>query len=271
VLRPEQLQEALASSLATLLGAARSSSSSSSSSSAKVVMLPLATGSAAARGMCNAAQAVRMAQVASADSRQQLEVSSGICVTLQGACQLLAAAQYEVSAQCCCCCSGCSSSVICSARHTYSGWYDKSIAPLAKKYFCPSTTAAAVAALCSLQVLVKAALPQWSQRKGWGLLLLLYSLLLTRGCSMVAGDMDEAGTSLVDEIGYCSMELVNLMLTGGGKYTAVHVCLTCSDVRHVRSDPITLCRARRCGLAPAQHGAVSWKCCHKKQRSSCSC
>jgi hypothetical protein len=71
VLRPEQLQEALAASLATLLWAARSSSS------AKVVMLLLATGSAAARGMCDAAQAVRMAQVASADSRQQLEVSSG--------------------------------------------------------------------------------------------------------------------------------------------------------------------------------------------------
>jgi hypothetical protein len=62
---------------------------------------------------------------------------------------------------------------------------------------------------------VKAALPQWCQRKGWGLLLLLYSLLLTRGCSVVVGDMDEAGTPLVDGLGYCSMELVNLMLTGG--------------------------------------------------------
>uniref|UniRef100_A0A383VRI7 Deubiquitinating enzyme MINDY-3/4 conserved domain-containing protein n=1 Tax=Tetradesmus obliquus TaxID=3088 RepID=A0A383VRI7_TETOB len=135
LLRPEQLQEALASSLTTLLWAARSSSSSSSSA-AKVVMLPLATSSAAARGMCDAAQAARMAQVATADSRQQLEV------------------------------------------------------------------------------LVRAALPQWCQRKGWGLLLLLYSLLLTRGCSCVAADMDEAGLPLVDGLGYCSMELVNLMLTG---------------------------------------------------------
>jgi hypothetical protein len=71
VLRPEQLLEALASSLTTLLWTARSNSSRSS---AAKVMLPLATSSAAARGMCDAAQAVRMAQVASADSQQQLEV-----------------------------------------------------------------------------------------------------------------------------------------------------------------------------------------------------
>jgi hypothetical protein len=86
VLRPEQLQEALASSLATLLWAARSSSSS-----AKVVMLPLATGSAASRGMCDAAQAVRMAQVASADSRQQLEVRRGTAYAFQ---HLLAPRQW---------------------------------------------------------------------------------------------------------------------------------------------------------------------------------
>jgi hypothetical protein len=72
-----------------------------------------------------------------------------------------------------------------------------------------------------VQVLVKAALPQWCQRKGWGLLLLLYSLLLSRGCAVVAADMDEAGTPLVDGLGYCSMELVNLMLTGAA------VCCCC--------------------------------------------
>lgn len=74
------------------------------------------------------------------------------------------------------------------------------------------------------QVLVRAALPQWCQRKGWGLLLLLYSLLLTRGCSCVAADMDEAGLPLVDGLGYCSMELVNLMLTGA----AGRHCVRCS-------------------------------------------
>lgn len=87
LLRPERLQEALASSLATLLWAARSSSSSSA---AKVVMLPLATSSAAARGMCDAAQAARMAQVAAADSRQQLEVSTQAAARhkIRGACYL---------------------------------------------------------------------------------------------------------------------------------------------------------------------------------------
>jgi hypothetical protein len=75
------------------------------------------------------------------------------------------------------------------------------------------------------QVLVKAALPQWCQRKGWGLLLLLYSLLLTRGCSVVAADMDEAGVPLVDGLGYCSMELVNLMLTGAVAPCIIHCFL----------------------------------------------
>ena len=85
LLRPEQLQEALASSLTTLLWAARSSSSA-----AKVVMLPVATSSAAARGMCDAAQAARMAQVAAADSRQQLEVSTQAAARhkIRGACYL---------------------------------------------------------------------------------------------------------------------------------------------------------------------------------------
>jgi hypothetical protein len=82
---------------------------------------------------------------------------------------------------------------------------------------------------------VKAALPQWCQRKGWGLLLLLYSLLLTRGCSVVAGDMDEAGTPLVDGLGYCSMELVNLMLTGGAQLLTISSIYTISygDCTHM--------------------------------------
>jgi hypothetical protein len=81
-----------------------------------------------------------------------------------------------------------------------------------------------------VQVLVKAALPQWCQRKGWGLLLLLYSLLLTRGCGVVAGDMDEAGVPLVDGLGYCSMELVNLMLTGGAAAPCFAHCRQCTGI-----------------------------------------
>lgn len=65
------------------------------------------------------------------------------------------------------------------------------------------------------QALVRVVLPQWSHQRGWGLLLLLYSALLSRGCDAVHADMDSTGdTRLVDGLGYCSMELVNLLLTG---------------------------------------------------------
>lgn len=60
---------------------------------------------------------------------------------------------------------------------------------------------------------MRAALPQWSRDKGWGVLLLVYSALLSRGCEAVTADMD-THTRLVDSLGYCSMELVNLLLTG---------------------------------------------------------
>jgi hypothetical protein len=67
--------------------------------------------------------------------------------------------------------------------------------------------------LLLLQVLVRAALPQWCQPKEWGVLLLVYSAVLSRGCDGLASDMDTE-TRLVDALGYCSMELVNLLLTG---------------------------------------------------------
>lgn len=57
-------------------------------------------------------------------------------------------------------------------------------------------------------------MPQYCLRKGWGLLLLLYSLLLTRGSDVIRQDMDDPSSCLVDHHGYCSMELVNLLLTG---------------------------------------------------------
>ena len=46
------------------------------------------------------------------------------------------------------------------------------------------------------------------------MLLLLHSLLLTRTPAAVRADMDDASCPLVGQHGYCSMELVNLMLTG---------------------------------------------------------
>jgi len=64
-----------------------------------------------------------------------------------------------------------------------------------------------------LQALVRSALPQWMQHKGWGLLMIVYSALLSRSCDGARSDMD-TDTPLVDGLGYCSMELVNLLLTG---------------------------------------------------------
>ena len=65
-----------------------------------------------------------------------------------------------------------------------------------------------------LQSLVRLALPVWQRDNGWGVLLLLYSALLSRGCDAVRADMDSPDTQLVDSLGYCSMELVNLLCTG---------------------------------------------------------
>jgi hypothetical protein len=78
------------------------------------------------------------------------------------------------------------------------------------------------------QVLVRAALPQWCARKGWGLLLLVYSALLSRGCQGVSADMDNE-VRLVDSLGYCSMELVNLLLTGAAVSNVFDGCQTFGD------------------------------------------
>ena len=42
----------------------------------------------------------------------------------------------------------------------------------------------------------------------------VYSAMLTRGLANVARDMDSPDLSLIGAHGYCSQELVNLLLTG---------------------------------------------------------
>ena len=79
-----------------------------------------------------------------------------------------------------------------------------------------------------VQVLVRAALPQWCARKGWGLLLLVYSALLSRSCQGVGSDMDNE-VRLVDSLGYCSMELVNLLLTGAAVSNVFDGCQSFGD------------------------------------------
>jgi len=65
-----------------------------------------------------------------------------------------------------------------------------------------------------LAALLRTALPQWSRPAGWGVVLLLASLVLSRGLDGAAGDVDEAGIPLVGAHGHCNMELVLLALTG---------------------------------------------------------
>lgn len=65
------------------------------------------------------------------------------------------------------------------------------------------------------QALVVSALPQLTEPAGWGVVLLLYSVLLTRGTDNVRHrDMDDPGLTLVAAHGHCSSELVALLLTG---------------------------------------------------------
>jgi hypothetical protein len=51
--------------------------------------------------------------------------------------------------------------------------------------------------------------------RGWGILLLLLSLVLSRGPTNIAADMDEPSNALMGAHGYCTQELVNLIVAGG--------------------------------------------------------
>ena len=42
----------------------------------------------------------------------------------------------------------------------------------------------------------------------------MYSIILTRGIENIKADMDLAGCTLINEHGYASQEVINLMLTG---------------------------------------------------------
>jgi len=55
---------------------------------------------------------------------------------------------------------------------------------------------------------------QIMDRDGGGIIMLLYSLILTRGCTRVRDDMDDPKSTLIAAHGYCAQELVNLLLIG---------------------------------------------------------
>jgi len=66
----------------------------------------------------------------------------------------------------------------------------------------------------ALQEQLHSCLPYFMSAAGWGIVLLLVSLALTRGVDAVKEDMDEANNALSAMHGYCTQELVNLILVG---------------------------------------------------------
>jgi len=50
-----------------------------------------------------------------------------------------------------------------------------------------------------------------------GVILLVYSVILTRGIQNIQSDMDMEGCTLLNEHGYASQEVINLMLIGAAK------------------------------------------------------
>eukprot|EP00043_Microstomoeca_roanoka_P012315 m.118681 g.118681 ORF g.118681 m.118681 type:complete len:592 (-) comp15455_c0_seq2:2112-3887(-) len=61
---------------------------------------------------------------------------------------------------------------------------------------------------------VKANLSQFTAEGAPGVILLLYSAVLTRGLSSIREDMDEEGSKLIGSHCYCTQDLVNLLLVG---------------------------------------------------------
>ena len=62
--------------------------------------------------------------------------------------------------------------------------------------------------------LVKCYLNLFSQADSQGVILLVYSVILTRGIQNIKGDMDLQGNTLLNEHGYASQEIINIMLVG---------------------------------------------------------
>ncbi|KAK9817016.1 hypothetical protein WJX72_008347 [[Myrmecia] bisecta] len=61
---------------------------------------------------------------------------------------------------------------------------------------------------------VRALLPQYMQADGYGLLLLLFSVVLSHNVRQIQAERDEPESALIARHGYCSPDLVHLLLTG---------------------------------------------------------
>jgi hypothetical protein len=61
---------------------------------------------------------------------------------------------------------------------------------------------------------VKDNIGMFCQENGNGVVLLVYSVLLTKGLTSIISDMDIQDNALLTEHGYASQELINIMLIG---------------------------------------------------------
>jgi hypothetical protein len=68
--------------------------------------------------------------------------------------------------------------------------------------------------MCFLQALLRSALPIYMEAQGWGLVLLLISAIFSRGLNNVRADMDDPSSCFLGGHGYCTQELVHLLLIG---------------------------------------------------------
>ncbi len=62
--------------------------------------------------------------------------------------------------------------------------------------------------------IVKNNIGYFTQPEGNGVVLLTYSVLLTKGVDIIPTEMDHEGNGLLTEHGYASQELINIMLVG---------------------------------------------------------
>lgn len=89
-----------------------------------------------------------------------------------------------------------------------------SLANLDYNMLCRVMVQNSAMSLNDLQALVQQSFSQYTEPTGWGICLFLASLLLTRTPAQVRADMDEPSNSLMANHGYCTQELVNLVLLG---------------------------------------------------------
>ncbi|KAL3131825.1 hypothetical protein ABBQ38_007539 [Trebouxia sp. C0009 RCD-2024] len=156
-------------------------------------------------GLLAAVQAHVMAAIMSQEPNGNLDITAeqqaSVLVTA------LASAVWQVS-------DGHTAQLVCCSQ--------PSTAALSFDQLCSSATQLSCTSRLAVEAAFRQQLRQFQEPHGYGLILLLFSLLLTHGVRQTRQDMDEPQTCLIALHGYCSQDLVNLVLTG-------HATTNCFD------------------------------------------